>query len=235
MKLIVISKFHDIPNEHFLLNLLFCEGLQYFHLRKKDYTLEKMEAYIRRIPTAFHQYIVLHSHFELIEKYNLKGAHFTKNFSFDDYKSSQPQNSDNSPRGQFGHASFSLHTIQEIKKTETAFDYIFLSPVFDSISNTGYNSKFRVNELKRFLDNKTNRSQIIALSGITDNKIEKIHELGFDGLALLGHIWSIFENDQDIIAATKRFNHIKKLIKPHTNDENRSYQKKYSSQLSEHT
>ncbi|MGF1636570.1 MAG: thiamine phosphate synthase, partial [Cyclobacteriaceae bacterium] len=167
MKLILISNFSDIQNEHYLLNLLFCEGLEIYHLRKKNYSRDQMKAYIEKIPHYFHDRIVLHTHFDLIHEYNLKGAHFTKACTFEDYKIESP---DQNFTNNFQHLSFSLHSIQEIKQIGSAYNYIFLSPIFDSISNTGYNSKFRINDLKIFLADMENRPEIIALSGITDSK-----------------------------------------------------------------
>ncbi|MES2730988.1 MAG: thiamine phosphate synthase [Bacteroidota bacterium] len=212
MKLLLVSNFDDIPEEHYLLNLLFCEGLQYFHLRKANYSTQRMETYLEKIPPPFRQYVILHSHFDLVDKYQLRGAHFTKQYSYEDFLRSKEIEDSESPKPLFKQLGFSLHSIQEVKKMSSIFDYLFLSPIFDSISNRGYNSKFRINDLKVFLSNQTNRPEIIALGGITDQAIDKAFDLGFDGVALLGHIWTIFENDHNLIQAVKRFRFIQHLI-----------------------
>ena len=92
------------------------------------------------------------------------------------------------------------------------YHYVFLSPVFDSISNSGYNSKFKINELKLFLNNKEDRPAVIALSGINEGRLSKIHDIGFDGFALLGYIWTEFEDNQDIIASVLRYRKIVKEV-----------------------
>lgn len=208
MKVILISNFYDIPGEHYMLNLLFCEGLKCFHLRKKEYTQQQMEAYIERIPQVFRRYIVLHSHFDLVNKYGLKGAHFTKQYSYEDYMREHTTSGSAFPQ-----ISFSLHNIQEVKNLEHSYKYIFLSPVFDSISNTGYNSRFRINDLKMFLNSKEERPEVIALSGITVHKIPNIYELGFDGFALLGYIWTYFNDTQNVIRTADRFKEVLKVVK----------------------
>ncbi len=213
MKVIVVSNFYDIPYEHHVLNLLFCEGLQRYHLRKKNYTEREMRKYLDKIPAVFLPHIILHSHFDLIDEYGLKGAHFTKKFSYQDYQQTLPAYAANTKENLFHHLSFSLHSVQEIKELATVFDYIFLSPIFDSISNRGYNSKFKVNDLKAFLNSNTPHPDIIALGGIKAERLPQIIETGFDGLALLGHIWTIFEQDQDIVAAVKRFQNIQQLVR----------------------
>ncbi|GAB3221070.1 thiamine phosphate synthase [Spirosoma arcticum] len=211
MKLLLISNFSDIPDEHHVLNLLFCEGLQYFHLRKHDYTARQMARYIERIAEPFRPYVVLHSHFELIDEYGLRGAHFTKKYSYDEFLQSRNLSATNDRL--FNHLSFSLHTIPEIKRMPPIYNYLFLSPVFDSISNQGYNSKFRVDELQRFLGHKNGHPEVIALGGITEEVVDDVFNVGFDGMALLGYIWTTFERTHDIPQAVKRFRLIKSLIK----------------------
>jgi thiamine-phosphate pyrophosphorylase len=211
MKLLLISNFSDIPDEHHVLNLLFCEGLRYFHLRKRDYTTRQMARYIERIAEPFRQYVVLHSHFELVDEYGLRGAHFTKKYSYDEYRQRDDLPADVAPP--FNHLSFSLHSIPEIKRMPPIYNYLFLSPVFDSISNQGYNSKFRADELKRFLSQKDNHPDIIALGGITEKVVDDVFDVGFDGMALLGYIWTTFERTHDIAQAVKRYRLIQSLIK----------------------
>lgn len=209
MKLILVTSFDTILYEHYLINLLFCEGLEYLHLRKRDYTEEEMEEYIQQIAPPFRKHVILHSHFHLIQKYELKGAHFTKDSCPDDLL---PDSNISTLTKPFTHLSFSLHTIAEIKSLPNIYDYIFLSPVFDSISNQGFNSRFQPGDLKAYLYQDIERPEIIALSGIMPENIDKAMELGFDGVAMLGHIWTPFERDQNLVQAVQRFNRVQKLI-----------------------
>ncbi|MEM9339562.1 MAG: thiamine phosphate synthase [Bacteroidota bacterium] len=208
MKLLLVSNFYDIPNEHFALNLIFCEGLDTFHLRKKDYTEDQMREYLERIPDFFHERIILHSHFHLVEEYGLKGAHFTKKYTFPEYVHGKRD----SKAKRFARMGFSYHTINEVVKEGSIYDYVFLSPIFDSISNKGYNSKFNPGELKKFLQQTVDRPEVIALGGINEKKVEMAQQLGFDGIALLGHIWTDFEMDQDIKALANKFLLVQKSV-----------------------
>ncbi len=209
MKLLLVSNFHDLPNEHYLLNLLFCEGLEVFHLRKKNYSEKRMREYIERIPAYFHNRIIIHSHYSLINEYGLNGAHFTKKYSFPEYlKETDLLSAERS----FKRIGFSYHSISEVIQEGGIYNYIFLSPIFDSISNKGYNSKFRFNDLKHFLQQTSNRPEVIALGGINDARVGMAFNLGFDGIALLGYIWTNFELDQDLIQAVKKFKLVQKMI-----------------------
>ncbi len=214
MKLLLVSNFTDVPDEQYLLNLLFCEGLQYFHLRKWEYTTRQMRTYIKRIPEPFRRYVILHSHFDLIDEYGLRGAHFTKKSTYDDFLIQQGHTYTPGEKPFFNHMSFSLHTTDEISRMPPIYDYIFLSPVFDSISNQGYNSKFNSQELKTFLS-QPNHPEVIALGGVNDEMIDNVFDAGFDGLALLGYIWTRYEQEPNLVQAVKRFRLVRQSVRYH--------------------
>ncbi len=210
MHLYLLSNFHTIPNEHFALNLMFCEGLETFHLRKKEYDEQQMRKYIERIPSHFHDRIIIHSHFNLASEYKLKGAHFTKKYTLEDYK--HDQNDSCLECKSFERVGFSFHSLGEVEKDGKLYDYVFLSPIFDSISNKGYNSKFKLNELRQYLQHTVDRPEVVGLGGINTTKVHMAHDMGFDSIALLGYIWTDYETDQNLISLGNKFIGIQKMI-----------------------
>lgn len=220
MRISLVSSFYDIPNEIHVLNLLFCNGLTIFHLRKdlhcqhlarkETYTEEKIRTYIESVPQCFRERIIIHSHFHLVKEYGLKGAHFTKKYTYDEFLKENKLNKKDNPLKYVG---FSVHSTNEVEQNAHLYDYLFLSPIFDSISNIGYNSKFNLNKLKSFLHEENIRPEIIALGGMNNTKVTKVKELGFNGLALLGYIWSSFDENQDVIKALNRFKTITEIKK----------------------
>lgn len=174
MKLIVISNPIDFKNEHEITCSLFAAGLEYYHLRKPDFSKGKMESFLKQIPQKYFDRIILHSHFELLEKYNLKGIH-TK---FPVQKEQIEET--------FISASF--HSFKEIEECKEKYDYAFLSPIFNSISKKNYNAAFDRSELKYFLENNKEKN-IIALGGIDELTIPQANKSGFDGVAVLGALW----------------------------------------------
>ena len=71
-------------------------------------------------------------------------------------------------------------------KYKNDYDYVFLSPIFDSISKVGYNSAFtedmlRDASVKGIIDEK-----VVALGGVTFEKISYLKELNFGGAAMMG-------------------------------------------------
>ena len=77
-KLIIISPEKDIPGEALTISRLFEEGLEILHIRKHDHTRQEVKNLISAIPKDFHPRIVLHQHYELLDEFELKGAHLTE-------------------------------------------------------------------------------------------------------------------------------------------------------------
>ncbi len=182
MKLIVISSQEDIPDEHEIVNELLVRGLNYFHLRKPGYTYSEMERYIREIETCHRDKIIVHSHHELCATYNLKGVH---------YNAKWPFGGDHTTMKGY-QKSCSMHSINEVEETGALYDYVFLSPVFNSISKAGYQSGFDLDELRSKLPGLKQGSapEIIGLGGIDEHTIDKAKQTGFDGVAVLGALWN---------------------------------------------
>ncbi|MFY9153100.1 MAG: thiamine phosphate synthase [Prolixibacteraceae bacterium] len=170
--IILISNPAPVKDEHEIISQIFEEGLEVFHLRKKEFQENEMRAFIENIPEKYRGRIVLHSHYHLAAEYGLKGIHVPAVYE---------------GKATVGTLSVSFHSPEEIQKSELQFDYGFLSPVFDSISKEGYKSRFNPDELKLFL--KDRKEKIIALGGMDEDKIEIVKKLGFSGIALLGAVW----------------------------------------------
>ena len=79
MKIIVISNPVNINGEFEFLNQLFSLGLEYFHIRKPGFNYSDLRNYIKDIPSKYHNRIILHSHFELLNEFELKGIHIKRN------------------------------------------------------------------------------------------------------------------------------------------------------------
>lgn len=66
------------------------------------------------------------------------------------------------------------------------YDYVTLSPIFDSISKSGYSKKFEVTEIADRIRGK----RVIALGGVRPELFLTLRENDFFGAALLGYIWN---------------------------------------------
>lgn len=63
MKLIVISSPSALPNEHSVINAMFEEGLEMFHINKPAFSKTETEKFIQQIPAHFRDRVYIHSYF----------------------------------------------------------------------------------------------------------------------------------------------------------------------------
>lgn len=200
MKLILITTPTYFVEEDQILTALFEEGLDILHLRKPQTSPVYAERLLTLIPEKYHKRIVVHDNFYLKEEYNLKGIHLN---------SRNPE----IPENYSGHVSASCHSFEEIQAKKKKMDYVFLSPVFDSISKEGYNAAFTPEEIREAAHRGIIDKKVIALGGIDEETILRAKDFGFGGVALMGGLWGKFDpnldfNYQELIAHFKKLKHI---------------------------
>lgn len=193
MHFIAITYPKILQNEGEIINTLFREGLPCLHLRKPGTGITGIELLLKKIDPNFHNRIMVNDYIQLAEHYNIKGIHFS---------------------GQTKHLlpvpfnglakSCSCHSYDEIIKNATFCDYVFLSPVFNSISKSGYESAFDFSELKNRLS-KPHPKNIVALGGISPDKIKQTNKLGFDGAAILGGLWNEKSKLDEVLSNFKTY------------------------------
>ena len=184
-----------IEHEAKYINQLFEAGIDLLHLRKPNSNIEDCERLLQEIPQKWHSQIVVHDHFELCEKYQLHGIHLNRR-------------NHQIPEGVKGSISRSCHSLEEIKeifskhkehctqkknslqKESPIYQYVFLSPIFDSISKQGYTHSFSNKDLEDAAANGLINSKVIALGGITALYIPQLRAWNFGGAAFLGDVWN---------------------------------------------
>lgn len=191
MQLITLTAEKIWSNEAEILNMLFDEGLPLLHLRKPFASATDIKELLAAINPSYYPRIVLHDHFEMIPLFGLKGAHLNR------------RNPD-APNLSGITVSRSCHSIQAIHHLE-GYDYLFLSPVFDSISKLEYNHAFTADELRKAGNEGIINNKIIALGGIHAANIPLAADYGFGGIAVLGTLWSEYLVDGNREALLKRF------------------------------
>jgi thiamine-phosphate pyrophosphorylase len=89
-------------------------------------------------------------------------------------------------------------------------DYLFLSPIFDSISKQNYMSRFPESLLYELKEKGVIHEKVIALGGVNKENISKVEDYGFGGAAVLGGLWEDFPKQQDtntLLIRFKEFQH----------------------------
>ena len=160
-----------------IVQLLHRGDVDLIHIRKPSATKEAVEALIKQIPSTLYDKLVLHDFHALAPKYNLYGIHLNS-------RNPQPLS------GWTGSISISCHTLDELKECQkTNFNYMSLSPIFDSISKVGYKSAFTEEELRKAHHEGIINERVMALGGVTFERIPNVLDLGFGGGMILGDAW----------------------------------------------
>lgn len=200
MKKIIISYPSQIVNEMTLVNDVLDTDIDFFHIRKPEFDETNMEKYIKEIDDSNHHKIMINSCYQLIKKFDLGGVNINQKslgeltLAEESHQCHiEPLLLENNKLKIFNqvpnHVSYSAHGFEELAQLPFKIDYAFLSPIFDSISKKEYLSPFvNFNQLKQSIAQCDKR--IIALGGITIDRLNTLKSLGFDGYAMLGGYWN---------------------------------------------
>jgi thiamine-phosphate pyrophosphorylase len=175
MKIIAITTPKVTDEDVFLIKGLLDKGIDTVHLRKPESGIDECRKLLAGLTAEQRAKIVVHDYPELYFEFSLKGIHINRNITA-------------LPDGYNGFKSRSCHTFEEVVRYKEEYDYLFLSPIFDSISKSGYRSTFSDEELQRAAAEGIIDEKVIALGGVTFDKIDYLKNLGFGGVAMIGGI-----------------------------------------------
>lgn len=176
MRLIVITPPQPADHEVRIIGELIDHGVWAAHLRRPEATALQMSRLIEALPARYHDRLVLHDHHELCSVYGLKGVHLNRRHPLP-------------PPDHRGSLSASTHSLAELAHVLPRVDYAFLSPIFDSISKQGYASAFTAEQLSQARLWGLLGPQVMALGGVSADRLEQVCQMGFGGAALLGDVW----------------------------------------------
>lgn len=185
LKLIVVSSSEKKDDETGHITRMLEMGLPTFHLRKPKLSTREMREFIREIPAHFHNRIVVHSHHNLAREFDLKGIHITRlhkkrwirlriNEWMFNLKGKRPER------------TCSFRKLASLYEEKEPYNYVFLSPIFDTLSGS-IQGGFNEFSLKAALE-KTPYT-VIARGGIEPERMLKVAEMGFGGLAFYSAVW----------------------------------------------
>jgi thiamine-phosphate pyrophosphorylase len=219
--LIVISSEVDLKDEAFMVNELFHEGMELFHLRKPEWMPDAQRNFLKKIRPEFLNNISVHQNYQTVSEFKLKYYHVTetgrrtstendltslignKIEGFKPIKQIDDDNERLSESTSECKKSTSFHDYTELQFESHLWNYCFLSPLFDSISKPGHKSAFK----KDFHIEAVLYPRVFALGGITQKNIEEVFKKEFYGAAVLGSVW------QNPAKAVKNFKELKEICK----------------------
>jgi thiamine-phosphate pyrophosphorylase len=188
MKVVVVSPEKEVVDEHGMVHEMFRLGLRTYHVRKPKYTTDKLRSYLNKFDARYLDRLVIHTHHELAVPFKVKGIHLTerhrKKMKFGTWLTLKWVMF-RRPNIQI---TTSFHVIQSITKNHNPqYRYVFLNPIFESISKIGYKSTFNEHSLREGL--KKTQYKVIALGGVSYDKIDQVVDFGFHGFGLSGALW----------------------------------------------
>lgn len=176
MRIIAITSPKVMDEDVYLIKGLLAKGIDTIHLRKPESDIHACRKILEALTPEQRARIIIHDYPELYEEFSLKGIHVNKNVPSlpHDYK---------------GYRTRSCHSLEEVQRYKEEYDYVFLSPIFDSISKVGYRSGFTKEELLEASAMGIIDGKVIALGGVTFDKIPYLKKLNFGGAAMIGGIY----------------------------------------------
>lgn len=146
------------------------------HIRKPSASLEETERLVLEIPAEWRNRLVLHDHHCLAIKHHLHGIHLNSRNPI-------------APEHFTLSVSKSCHSLEEVRDQKNMFDYVSLSPIFDSISKQGYHAAFTKEQLLQAHAQGIINAKVMALGGVTFSRIAEVQAMGFGGAMILGDAW----------------------------------------------
>lgn len=230
--LVVITSPVFFAGEATCLEGLLAAGLEKLHIRKPGAKEEEIANLLRQMPSGGHSRLVLHGSRQLADEYGIPQIHCPLKV-WKESKTCHPvaraaETADGAgkvpapkeAKGSHGEKpmvySTSLHSWEEmdeigrreINGTHADLEYVFISPLFDSISKSGYvaNTRLLQRPAGPYTDSVNSAVKVIGLGGIDKDTIIPVIEHGWDGAAVLGWIWK--EPD----AAVERFEKLQQRV-----------------------
>lgn len=170
-------------------------GLKRYHFRKPNWSAERCALWLRAVPRAYRRQISIHQHYTQVEDFELGGLH-------------RPDRACAAwPIADSSHLpwlfSRSLHALSALDEVADSVDYVFLSPVFTSISKVNYGPTWTESDLKQALA-QPRHFALIALGGMAAPTVGRAMALGFDALALHGCLWAEGQDPLQALLSVQR-------------------------------
>ncbi|MEI6247363.1 MAG: thiamine phosphate synthase, partial [Verrucomicrobiota bacterium] len=159
---------------------LFDAGLGRLHVQSvRDWNVRQYEAFLQQVPEAFWNRIVLEEQPDLVLSRKLAGFQMIPG--------------DRIPPRWPKTAALSLkcHSYDEMRSTPKGCHYLFLSPIFPSVSKRDYVPQRTHREFQVIVERwrAEGGCPVYGLGGITPQNAAHVRALGFDGMAFIGSVW----------------------------------------------
>ena len=188
MKIVLFSCPENRIGEIELLDEMAAQSIDYIVLRKPNMDSDSLIAFTEQLSNRTLAKLIV-SDINIFSQFKVKGFHFKRAFL---NQSSQKKINEikELAKARQQIISVSCHQKEDFILRGQDYDIVFVSPVFVTISKVSNNTNWKLSELKNLFSNKTKKGNYFALGGVNNTNISKLKEIGFDGLGILGYIWT---------------------------------------------
>jgi thiamine-phosphate pyrophosphorylase len=180
MDIVAVTRPDYFEGEAELINRLLGQGMKTLHIRKPEPDVSRFRNLMQGINPVYYNRVAVHQHHELAADFSLQRLHYTEQ-----QRRLTPVEELKEKHEAGFILSSSIHELETLSGLQF-MDYVFFGPVFNSISKPGYNSKLPVGFSLPF---RSGGPSVIAIGGITPDRIAEVSRMNFDGAALLGALW----------------------------------------------
>lgn len=187
----VMSPLTEYAGEQKIVRNLFACGLSAFHLRRPQWSVGRVKAWLEALPKELRSRIVLHQFPQLVRKYNLGGFHLPANAS------------SGIALGSDVPLSAQCEDFSSMQALGSHCCRLVLGPVFppEKYDVTIPRRTFReYAATAEYWRTHGGRGEVLAFGGITTANIRSCRKAGFDGVVVVGAVW----NAQNPVAAFKK-------------------------------
>jgi thiamine-phosphate pyrophosphorylase len=186
VKIVIVSTPQSSFEEAKMVNELFEEGLEYFHLNKRKDSLRDYTTYLERIYPHYRNRVIIHQYPHLVKKYDLAGLHIGRSVRKEGF-SGWIQHKFHKLIYKNRMLVMSCKRLSTLQKHASKYNYAMLGPVF-TIEPSGkatpnFNPKITSNS-DEFVD-----GTVLAGGDLTFEQLPELHKFGFKGVALREIIW----------------------------------------------
>ena len=174
MLLVAITPEITLPDEPRRIAMLLDAGFDAIHIRKPGISDDDMRRYVEKLPPRLLPGITLGDCLHLAQEYDAGGVHLNSRCP-------------SAPESFKGRVSRSCHCREEVMEA-AAMSYVFLSPIFDSISKQGYKAAFPLQQLRMIALEAP--VAVVGLGGVTARNMPLLREAGLSGAAFLGYLFA---------------------------------------------
>lgn len=196
MRIIIITSPAEVSDEAAAISSLIHSGeVERVHIRKPYWDEQATRRLIARIPAECYPFLTLHDHHRLAMEYGLGGVHLnSRNPNIPIRRDVTPPTPTPSQEATGKHTlsvSRSCHSADDVRDAlaREKLDYCFFSPIFDSVSKSGYRGRITPTDCNTLQNEGILDHRVYALSGVTPENLQRVKVLGFSAAAILGAAW----------------------------------------------